>query len=92
MSNEGKPDEVQVAHAVATGDLSRAIEGSVEKELGEEVRSVHLYEDHYRCNWWMRDRVPGPMYLNVGRITRSKFLRATMAGDKLVIEDLSVRP
>jgi hypothetical protein len=92
MSKAIEADNVQVARAVATGDLSRAIESSVERELGEEVRSVRLYEDNYRCNWWMRDREPGPMYLNVGRITKSKFLRATMTGEKLVIEDLSIRP
>jgi hypothetical protein len=91
MSKECKADAVQVGDAVATGDLSRAIEGSVEKGPGEEVRSVRLYEDNYRCNWWMRDTEPGPAYLNVGRITKSKFLRATMTGEKLVIEDLSIK-
>lgn len=91
MSKEIKADEAQANKAVASEDLSRAIEGSVEKEPGEEVRSVRLFEDNYRCNWWMRDGLPGPMYLNLGKISRSKFLRATMTGDKLVIEDLSIR-
>jgi hypothetical protein len=29
------------------------------------------------------------VYFNVGRITRSKFLRVTRTGDELVIEDMS---
>jgi hypothetical protein len=50
---------------------------------------VWVFDDHYRCNWWVRDVAPGPMYLNTGKIIKSKFLRATMTGDKLVVEDVS---
>ena len=89
MSNESKTDEVHAQRAVAANDLSDAIEESVEKLPGEEVRSVWLYENYYRCNWWVREGLPGPAYLNVGKIIRSKFLRATMSGEKLIIEDLS---
>jgi hypothetical protein len=73
--------------------LSEAITGSIEKLPGEEVKSVWLYENYYRCNWWVREGLPigGPAYLNIGKISRSKFLRATMKGDKLIIEDLSIR-
>jgi hypothetical protein len=77
--------------AAPSEDLSAAIEGSIDKQLGEEVRSVRVYGDHYRCNWWIRDVTPGAAYLNVGRITRSKFLRVTRAGDQLNIVDVSDR-
>ena len=70
-------------------DLSTAIEGLVDKRPGEEVRSVRVHGDHYRCNWWVRDAAPGPVYLNVGRISRSKFLHVTRSGDHLVIVDVS---
>ena len=89
MSKASKAEEAQIDHAGATEDLSEAIEASVEKEPGEEVRSVRVFEDYYRCNWWMRDKSPGLAYLNMGKVSRSKFLRATMTGDKLVIEDVS---
>jgi hypothetical protein len=92
MTKETKTAIAPTEQPVATGDLSEAIDGSIEKMPGEEVRSVRVYEDYYRCNWWVQDASPGPMYLNVGRITRSKFLRATMSGEKLVIEDMSSRP
>ena len=84
-------DEIKTpaARAAPTADLSAAIEGSVEREPGEEVRSVRVFDDNYRCNWWVRDAAYAPAYLNTGRIVRSKFLRATMRGDDMVIEDLS---
>jgi hypothetical protein len=77
--------------APATTDLSAAIDESISREPGEEVRTVRVFGDNYRCNWWIRDPAPGPIYLNVGRIVRSKFLRATMKGDVLVIDDVSCR-
>src|SRR5438045_5750536 len=95
MSKDIKTDQVPLAPvagaaAAATTDLSDAIEGSVERGPGEEVRTVRVFDDHYRCNWWVRDGLPGgPAYLDVGRIIKSKFLRATMSGEKLVIEDVS---
>jgi len=92
MSKTIKADEPQGAQAVAIEDLSEAIEESVEKAPGEEVRSVRVFDGHYRCNWWVRDDTPGPMYLNTGRIVKSKFFRAIMSGEKLVLEDLSQRP
>lgn len=91
MSNDAKLDAAPFARAGAIVDLSPAIEKSVQREPGEEVRSVWLFDDNYRCNWWVKDVAPGPMYLNTGKIIKSKFLRATMTGDKLVVEDLSCR-
>ena len=81
----------QAEQPAATQDLSEFIDVSVEKEVGEEVRTVWLFGDNYRCNWWMREPYAGPAYLNLGKIIRSKFLKATMVDQKLVIEDLSRR-
>jgi hypothetical protein len=89
MSNEIKTEAAPVAKTPVKADLSQAIEGFVEREVGQEVRSVRVFDDNYRCNWWVRDDTPGPMYLNTGRIIKSKFLRATMTGEKLILEDLS---
>ena len=86
---DAKPSAAKPAAAAVAEDLSEAIEGSIDKQPGEEVRSVRVYGDHYRCNWWVRDVTPGPVYFNCGRITRSKFLRVTRTGDELVIEDVS---
>lgn len=77
--------------APASTDLSAAIDETISREPGEEVRSVRVFGDNYRCNWWIRDPGAGPLYLNMGRIIRSKFLRATMNGDTLVIDDVSYK-
>ena len=89
MSNEIVTEAAPVKAPKATSDLSAAIDVSISREPGEEVRSVRVFGDHYRCNWWVRDLAPGPMYLNTGRIIKSKFLKATMIDKKLVVEDLS---
>lgn len=89
MSKENKTDQATVEAVKTSEDLSDAIEAWVEKKPGEEVRSVRVYGDHYRCNWWVIDKTVGPIYLNGGRIIRSKFLRATKDGDNLIVEDVS---
>src|SRR5205085_10244326 len=77
MSTEIKMEAAPLIPAVASEDLSQAIGGSVERKPGEEVRIVRVFDDNYRCNWWVRDGGPGPSYLNTGRIIKSKFLGVT---------------
>lgn len=77
--------------AAAPEDLSTAIRDFIDRQPGEEVRSVRVYGDHYRCNWWVRDVTAGPGYVHVGRISRSKFLHVTRRGDELVIVDVGER-
>ena len=89
MSSEIITEAAPAPRAVEMKDLSKAIERSIGRESGEEVRIVRVFEDRYRCNWWTRDTTPGPTYFNTGRIVRSKFLKASMSGEELVIEDLS---
>ena len=38
-----KVDQIKATRPAAAKDLSEAIQGSVEKKSGEEVRSVHLF-------------------------------------------------
>jgi hypothetical protein len=80
---------VAAAQEPATKDLSEAVTASVERDRGEVVRTVRVFGDNYRCNWWVSDGSAGPLYLNVGRIIKSKLLRATMSGDTLTVEDVS---
>ena len=91
MTKEIKTEESPATQIGTQKDLSERIAATVEKEPGEEVRSVWVYGDYYRCNWWVQDKTAGPVYLTTGKISRSKFLRATLTGEKLVIEDLSVK-
>lgn len=69
-------------------DLSHVIAQSVEKLAGETIRCSRLYGDHYRCNWWSHDGDDAISSV-MGRIVRSRFMRATRTPDGVVIEDLT---
>jgi hypothetical protein len=73
-------------------DLSRAIEQSVERQPDEQVRSVRLFDNFYRCNWWVQDKTPHPFWLTTGKIRKSSFLRVTKAAEGLLIETVSDQP
>jgi hypothetical protein len=72
---------------VTDGDLSKSIDTSIERQPGEQVRSVRLFGDLYRCNWWTS---AGTDWIGVttGRIRRSKLLRVVMGAAGLVIEEV----
>ena len=67
----------------------------IDKEPGEEVRSVRVYGDHYRCNWLTPDyrsgNRGGSMALETFRIRDSKFLRVRKTDGGLEIEDVTAR-
>lgn len=74
----------------APQDLSLAIAQTMEKKADEQVRCVRVFGDRYRCNWWVQEKPDDWRSFGSGRISRSRFVRATMSGEKLVIEDLSI--
>ena len=87
MTQDIKADKKQVVESrAASEDLSRAIEQSVARQPDEQVRSVRLFGNFYRCNWWVQDKTPHPFWLTSGKIRKSSFLRVTKAGDELLIE------
>ncbi len=59
MTEGIKTDKKQPVKApTASEDLSKAIEQSVERQHDEQVKSVRLFDDLYRCNWWVLDKAP----------------------------------
>jgi hypothetical protein len=91
MTQQAIPPAEPVAAKPSKGKhLCAAIDAAVDRRPGEEVRSVWLFDDLYRCNWWIQD-APSWLSATTGRINRSKFLRVRMEGDKLVIEDKSMK-
>ena len=87
MTQEIKTDEKNANQSpTASEDLSRAIEQSMERQPDEQVRSVRLFDNFYRCNWWVQDKTPHPFWLTTGKIRKSSFLRVTRAADGLLIE------
>jgi hypothetical protein len=81
----------QESKTPATEDLSLAIDQMMERRPDEHVKSVRVFGDHYRCNWWVREKTTHWMAANSAVIRKSKFLRATQAAGKLLIVDLSDR-
>ena len=70
-------------------DFSLAIDQTMDRQPDEQVRCVRVFEDCYRCNWWVRKTTNDWLSFATTSIRKSIFLRATMNADKLVIEDLS---
>jgi hypothetical protein len=90
MSEAQKAVEKRPApQSPATEDFSQAIEQTMDRQPDEQVRCVRVFEDRYRCNWWIREQTTHWMSFGTGVIRKSLFLRATQKADKLVIEDLS---
>ena len=58
-----------------------------------DVKTVRVFGDCYRCNWWVREKGSAPVFLefSTGRISKSRMLRVTREADRLVITDLSKR-
>jgi hypothetical protein len=68
-------------------DLSKSIDASIEREPGERVRSVRVFGDLYRCNWWTASDTDW-LGVTTGRISRSKMLRAVISDERLVIDEV----
>jgi hypothetical protein len=92
MTQEGKSHKQSNVQAKPViDDLSQAIDQMMERQPDEQVRTVRVFEDRYRCNWWVREKTTHWMSFSTAVIRKSRFLRATQAGGKLLIEDLSDR-
>jgi hypothetical protein len=72
-------------------DLSKAIDQTVAKQADEQVKTVRLFDDYYRCNWWVQDKNEQPSWMSSGKIRKSSFLRVKKTSSGLVIEDLGKR-
>jgi hypothetical protein len=67
-------------------DLSPEIASSLDREFDERVRVVRVFDDCYRCNWWVQDTSPHPFWIVAGTIRRSRFVRADMNGGRLRVQ------
>ena len=69
-------------------DLSSEIEQSMDRHPDERIKVVRVFDDYYRCNWWVKDKTPHCPWLATGTITKSRFIRATKTDDRLLIEPM----
>ena len=74
-------------------DLSVEIEQAVAREPLDRVRCVHVYDDHYRCNWWAPAGDEGRAAqsewasLATQRVRKSRFITARLSAGQLVMEE-----
>ncbi len=64
--------------AAAEIDLSAEIVATVDALVGETVRCIRVYGDHYRCNWWGPESASTNMARRYGRAPRGERLRASV--------------
>ena len=84
-TNEG---EKKVSSRFGTEDLSKEIEQSIERQPDDQVKTVRVFGDCYRCNWWVEDKTPHQFWLATGKIRKSRFLRATKTNAHLLVVEL----
>jgi hypothetical protein len=75
--------------------FSQEIERAVAREPQDRVRCVHVFDDHYRCNWW----APGDGDARLGqaewaslamhRVRKSQFITARLEAGELVIKEVA---
>jgi len=70
-------------------DLCKQIEQTMERESGEHIRVVRVFDNCYRCNWWAPEKSPKSFWLSSGTIRKSRFVRATKTTDGVLIEDVT---
>ena len=73
----------------ADEDLSKEIEQSMERQPNDRLKVVRLFDDCYRCNWWVQDKTPHPLWLATGTIRKSGFLKAKRTTEGLQIEHVA---
>ncbi len=87
MTQEVKAEKkAAIPTSTASEDLSKAIEQSVPRHSGEQVKCVRVFDEHYRCNWWVSDKTAHAPWLSMGKIRKSSLLRVTKAADELLIK------
>jgi hypothetical protein len=69
-------------------DLSREIEQTLERKADERVKAVRVFDDCYRCNWWVQEKTPKAFWLASGSISKSRFIRARRTGTGLQIDNV----
>src|ERR1700716_1699948 len=73
-------------------DLAREILKKLERDPGDRVTCVRVFDDFYRCNWWAvgaglgESRMEG-VIVSAQRVRKSQFVRAKLTEGRMVLED-----
>jgi len=87
MTEEATVAKKAVLPKPAIVDLSREIEQTAERLPDETIKAVRVFDNYYRCNWWVQDKSTTAYWLASGTIRKSRLLQATKTTDGLVMKD-----
>ena len=94
MSEQTAQKDRDTNSALADEDLSRRIEGFVNREPLDLVRCVRVFGIYYRCNWWSLSTAAGRTLeysspaTRADYIRKSRFLCATLNAGDLVVKEI----
>lgn len=89
MATDTTEEKNGTSPATDAENLSSEMEQSMDRQVGERIKVVRVFKNHYRCNWWVHEKATQGFSLPVGTIKRSRFVRATKTRDQLLIEDVT---
>ena len=77
-------------------DYSDEVCQAVERLPGDQVRCTLVGNSNYRCNWWAPqgtggydNPAMGGLLVTTHRVRKSRLLRVTREGERLVIEEVA---
>jgi hypothetical protein len=80
----------------AEPDYSNEVSQAVERLPGDQVRCTFVGNSNYRCNWWAPQATRGydnpamgGLLVTTHRVRKSRLLRVTREGERLVIEEVA---
>jgi hypothetical protein len=95
MSEQSTQKTPPAAAPAAEEDLSRKIEGVVEREPLDLVKCVRVFGNYYRCNWWSRAATARANLdyawsgVMADCVRKSRFLSATIDAGELIVREIS---
>ena len=91
--------------AAPPADYAGEILQQLEREPGDRVTCIHVFDDFYRCNWWVASDVPAGsgagstdartipwLAGSTRRVRKSRFVRATFVEGRLIVQDATHVP
>jgi hypothetical protein len=80
----------------AEQDFSDEVCRVIDRLPGDQVRCTLVGNSNYRCNWWAPQATGGydnpamgGLLVTTHRVRKSRLLRVTRAGERLVIEEVA---
>jgi hypothetical protein len=93
---EEPPFRRQSRQPSAEPDFSDEVCRVIDRQPGDHVRCTFVGNSNYRCNWWAPQATGGydnpamgGLLVTTHRVRKSRLLRVTREGERLVIEEVA---